>query len=610
MYIEFEKGEKFTKNRNADTADSMNHFQDAGYILEESDLVVDIDDIPKETIRKMLTMFEINTQIVWTDRGAHLYFKKPKGFRGANKVIPLGFPVEFKHTKNTTAVTVKKDSVKREVENQGVREDLPDCLFTRKKLESLVGLQEGDGRNTALFNHRVKIHDLQGWENMMRFINNNIFAEPLSDDEFQTIVREDVKIQAEKDNEPEVADFIMKKYKIVSYMENLYFHDDGEYISDDMKLQRIVFSEVGYKKTRYVDEVIKQMEYRAKIINPDTTFDIKMNNGILRHGKFVEVDFQEFTPYHIDINYNPNAEAVKTVDEYVDMLTDGDEDYKNLLFEILAHPLIVNKEFKRMMGKFFIFVGDGGNGKGTLLAIIRMILNKKNCSGLSVENMSDERYFTTLQGKLANLGDDIQDQPIDNEQMKQLKNISTCDYVATRELFKQSKEVELTTSLIFTSNHILKTFEKGTSYKRRVMWLPMYTKPKKKESDFITRLTTDEALEYWMKLIVDGYMRLYKNESFTTCDIVENFNEQYHEENNSVLQYLDDANKEDFIGLKSPEAYGEYETWAEENGLNVQSRKLFVNSIYDVFGLELRIKKMNNKTSRVFQEISTIGRVK
>ena len=93
--------------------------------------------------------------------------------------------------------------------------------------------------------------------------------------------------------------------------------------------------------------------------------------------------------------------------------------------------------------------------------------------------MTDERYFTTMQGKLVNLGDDVQDEAIDNMQMKMLKNISTCDYVATRNLFEQSKNIELTISLIFTSNHIFKSWEKGEAYRRRVDWLPMFGKPKR-----------------------------------------------------------------------------------------------------------------------------------
>lgn len=609
MFIEFIPGEKYPR-KNADESHEIGHFQDAGYMLNDSDLVVDIDNMEKGAIQKMLTTFNIGTQIVWTDRGCHLYFKKPDSFKGSERVCPLGFPVEYKHKKNTRAVAVKRGGIMRTVENKGVREDLPDCLFTRKKLESLLGLDNGDGRNNALFGHRMKIHHLQAWEQMARFINNHVFAEPLDDEEFQTIVRDEVKVDAAKDGEPEIADFIMKKYKVVMYMGFLYFYDNGEYITDDALLQRIIFNEVGNKKTFYVDEIIKQLAYRVKIIDPAQTFDIKLKNGILRNGHFINIDYQEFTPYYIDIAYNPDAKPVKEVDEYVNMMTKGDKSYEDLFFEILAHPLIVDKEIKRMLGKFFIFIGDGGNGKGTLLAIIREILKPKNCSGLSISNMSDERYFTTLQGKLVNLGDDIQDQPIDNDQMKQLKNISTCDFVATRQLFKQSREVELTTTLIFTSNHILKSFEKGASYKRRVVWLPMYTKPTTKKSDFITKLTTPEALEYWMTMIIDGYSRLYKNNSFTECEIVNEFNQEYHEENNSALQYLKEMDEDDFLGLKSPEAYEEYETWAEENGLNVQSKKLFVQSVYDMFSLELRLKRINKKPSRVFMRNDEIGRVK
>jgi putative DNA primase/helicase len=587
--------------KDADISDDPEAFTDAGYILTEEDLIIDIDTIEKSVIEKLISMFNIKTQIVWTNRGAHFYYKKPQGFKGSKKVCPLGFEVEYKHNKNTKAITVKQDGKMRIFENEGMREELPDIFFSRRKLESLVGLDENDGRNNALFAHRMKIHELQQWQSILRFINNNIFATALSEEEFQTISR-DVKVEASTNSEPEVADYILGKYKAVSYLGKLFYFENNQYIQDDEKLKRLVFNEVGLKKTRYVDEVIKQMKYRAPMIEASKVFDIKLQNGILRDGKFIEVDYQEFTPFSIDIPYDPEAAPVEAVDEYIDHLTDYDSDYRKRLLEVLAHPIIINKDFKRLLAKFFIFVGDGGNGKGTLLLIIRRILGYKNCSGLSIKQMTDERYFTTMQGKLVNLGDDIQDEAINNEQMKSLKNISTCDFVATRNLFEQSKEIELTISLIFTSNHILKSFEKGESYKRRVDWLPMYGKPKKKDKNFIDKITTPEALEYWMMLIVDAYKRLYKNESFSECEIVTEFNNEYHAANNTVLQYLADFKKENFIGLRSPEAYDQYEIWAEENGLSVQSRKLFVESVYQVFDLSLHPKKINGKTARVFQE--------
>jgi putative DNA primase/helicase len=601
VYIEFKDNMKYPK-KNADIADSPEAFNDCGYIIKENEVVVDVDNLEKPVIEKIISLFNINTETVWTTRGVHFYFQKPTGFKGNKKVCPLGFEVEYKHSKNTKAVTVKQGGLMRIIENDGVREELPEIFYSRKRLDSLLGMDENEGRNNALFAHRMKIHDLKQWQSILRFINNNIFAAPLDEEEFQTISR-DVKLEAKTNNEPEIADFIMAKYKIVSYLSKLYWLEQDQYITDEDKIRRLVVAEVGNKKTRYIDEVIKQMKYRAPLIEPNRVFDIKLQNGILREGQFIEIDYQEFTPYSIDIPYYSDAEPVEAVDQYLDHLTENDPDYRKRLLEILAHPLIINKEFKRMLAKFFIFVGSGGNGKGTLLLIIRRILGQKNCSALSIKNMVDERYFTTMQNKLVNLGDDVEDEAINNEQMKILKNISTCDYVSSRNLFEQSKDIELTISLMFTSNHILKSFEKGESYRRRVDWCPIYSKPKKKDKNFISKITTPEALEYWMMLIVDGYKRLYENEGFTESKMVTEFNEKYHEMNNNVMEFLKDFQKDYFLGKRAPEVYAEYEIWCEEIGLKPLSKKQLQESMLKIHNLEIRKTTVNKRSTRAFMEV-------
>lgn len=599
MYVEYLPNAKHPA-KNADVSESLETFQDAGYLLTDTDLIIDIDDLNHEQINQMIEQFNIQTQIVWTTRGAHMYFKKPNGFRGARSVTALGCEVEYKHLSNTKSITIKQNGKAREIENEGIRETLPDYLRPLRRAENLLGLSEHDGRNEKLFKHRMNIATIPNWKQIVHFINEVIFSEPLPDKEIEQITRE-VVVEAVKDAEAAVADAIMHEKRVVKYNQQLYFYENGEYLSDDDKLKRIVFSYCQGQKTRYVEEVIKQMDFRAPLIPESKTFDIKFKNGILRNGQFIEVDYTDFTPYSIPIEVNFEAEPVKEVDDYLNLLTENDDDYKKRLMEILGHCLIVDKEFKRLMGKFFIFVGDGGNGKGTLLTVIRAILNSKNCAGLSITNMTDERYLNVLHGKLANLGDDIQDEPINHEQMKMLKNISTCDFVEIRKLYSNASSVELTPTLIFTSNHILKSFEKGFSYKRRVDWLPMYGKPKKKDSRFITNLTTDKALRYWIRLIVEGYMRLYENQAFTNCDKVTEFNEKYHRENNSAIEFIKDLNKEDIIGKKSPEIYQEYETWANDNGVNVQSKKLVRDTIYNIHGLEIRAKKINGKTAKVYQ---------
>ena len=137
MFVEFQSGQKFASNV-ADVSDSHESFKDAGYVLKDNEVVIDIDNLPHETISKMIQMFDITTQIVWTERGAHLYFKKPKAFRGARRICALGFEVEYKHSKNTRAITIKRDGKLRKIENFGVREDMPEFFIFNKRTESLL----------------------------------------------------------------------------------------------------------------------------------------------------------------------------------------------------------------------------------------------------------------------------------------------------------------------------------------------------------------------------------------------------------------------------------------------------------------------------------------
>ena len=598
MYVEFEKGQKYS-NKDADIYDKHDSFEDAGWLLEDDDYVIDIDELNKDLIKKIIVNFDIKTQTVRTDRGVHFYFKKPLDFkRGANRVSPLGFKYEIKHKGNTNAVTIKRNGVLREIENIGEREEAPFIFTSNKRFEELLGLDEGEGRNNKLFKLRTQLTGVKEWRKILGFVNENIFAKPLPDEEFQTLTRE-MDLSNDEVSEYEVASALMTDFNFVQYGQRYYFKDGGEYTHEESILKKMVFDRVGSQKTSYVDEVIKQMQYRSKKIDQGEIFPIKFRNGYIENGRFVDLVIDSFTPYHIDIEYDEDAEKVDVVDDYINHLTNHDEDYRKLLLEILGHTLIVDPEFKRLLAKFFIFIGDGGNGKGTLLQIIKTILGSKNVTGMSISELSDERYLPSFKGKLANLGDDIQDQAIDDKNMKVLKNISTCDFISTRELYKGAEDMYFTGSLIFTSNHMLKSWEKGESYKRRVVWLPMYTKVKKKDPKFITNLTTEKALKYWIKLIVEGYKRLYENSGFTHSQIVEDFNKSYHEENNPALSYLQDYDGEHFSNTPVNDIYEEYEAWCKDNAVNY-NRNMIRNTIIEKFEMKVKVVLINGKSTRCF----------
>lgn len=607
MFIEYKPGEKHgTKPDKCEKAESMDAFKDCGQLLSDTDVVIDIDHLPKESIKAMIDYFNIKTETWWTTRGVHLYFKKPVSFtRAKTGVCRLGFEVE-QHTQKTNpaGMTVKRDGVERECENFGTRQYMPEIFRIqtgKTAFKDLTGMTEGEGRNKALFTHRKLLKSCDGWEKILGFINQHVFDEPMAEDEFNGIARDLDETDSVSDK-TFVANEVMAECHTVIYFKQIWWFNGTEYISDpkNERLLRYIYGKCEGQETRYVDEVIHQIEYRAPLIDKEYVFPIRFKNGVLMKGKFIPVDcYTEFTPYYINIDYKEDAEAVEIVDQYIDALTSGDPDYRNLLLEVIGFVMMTDPERIRSIGKFFMFRGDGANGKGTLLQIMRKIYNTKNCTNLSIKQIVDDRFKVTMVGKLANLGDDIEAEAIDESQLKNLKNISTCDTVSTRHLYSESESATFTVKLYFTTNTDIRSFEKGYAFKRRILWLPMFNKVEKPDPTFISKITTKKALEYWIRLIVEGYMRLYQNEAWTESSIVNEYNSQYHEENNACLQFARDLDPEDeIIGRTLQDMRQEYCDWTSDD--RKFSPKLFKDAVWDLYEIGLGCQKVNGKTKRVF----------
>ena len=606
MFIEYQNGEKHAGS-NAAISESMDSFQDCGLLLTNEDIVIDIDHVPKETIKAALSEFGIITQTIWTDRGAHLWFKKPAWFtRRRDGVCRLGFEIEqHNRSSNPNGMTVKRNGIERQIDNFGKQCFLPPIfkIDTKCKYTNLTGMNDGEGRNKALFAHRMNLqrNSAPDVERICAFINRHVFAEPLPEAELEGILR-DITADESTNRQSDIASVIMHECMTTIYSGMTWWYRNGEYLADenDQNLIRRVYATCEGEKTSFVDEVIKQVKYRSPIVSAETVFPIRFKNGILRNGEFTPMkDYMDFTPYFIDIDYRPDAEPVQMVDDYINNLTNGDQSYKDLLMEVVGYVMITDPEKIRSLGKFFMFRGDGANGKGTLLQIMKKIYNAKNCTNLSIKQLTDDRYKVTMIGKLANLGDDIEAEAIDNDQLKVLKNISTADTVATRHMYAESESTTFTTKLYFTTNSDISSFEKGYAYKRRIVWLPMFNKVEKPDPRFISKLTTKEALEYWIRLIVEGYKRLYRNMEWTECKAVEDYNSRYHENNNVCARFAKDLDPDTMlIGKTVSEMRNAFYDWDTED--NKFRSKLFKEAVWDIYKIGLGKSKVSGKVCRVF----------
>ena len=609
MFVEYVQGTKHAGS-NADKSETMDTFQDCGLLLSSDDVVIDIDHLPKESIKALISEFGLKTRTVWTDRGAHLWFKKPSWFsRRKDGVCRLGFEIE-QHTQssNPEGMTVKRNGVARQIDNMDKLMYLPTIFSVdvrkRTKYTNLTSIAEGEGRNKALYTHRrmLEKNNAPEVDRILSFINYHVFAEPLPAEELESILRELPAADDDQKQEAALASIIVSEHRTVFYSGRIWWYYNGKYITDEKnsRLLRRIYQMCDGESSRFAEEVLKIITLKSKIVEDETVFPIRFRNGIIDGGKFIEMkDYPDFTPYFIDIAYKPDAEPVEIVDEYIDNLTGKDPTYRDLLMEVIGYVMITDPEKIRALGKFFMFRGDGANGKGTLLQIMKRIYNPNNCTNLSIQQLTDDRFKVTMIGKLANLGDDIEPTAINDSQLKILKNISTADTVTTRHLFSESISTTFTIKLYFTTNSDIKSFEKGYAYKRRIVWLPMFNKVENPDDEFITKITTRKALEYWICLIVEGYKRLYTNKHWTKCQKVSDYNDMYHENNNVAYQFAKDLDPDnDIIGKTITEMKDAFLQWDSEE--SKFSSKNFIAAVWDLYKIGIGVSKVNGRPRKVF----------
>lgn len=609
-FIEFQPGEKYAKP-GADKSDFTESFQDCGYLLTKDEIVIDIDHLPKESIRELCKTFDIKTQIVWTNRGAHLYFKKPPRHRRTDGVCRLGFEIEELTCANRpNGVTVKRDGVLREIENAGAREALPDIFTVSKRFEDLTGLSEGDGRNRKLYTHKMKLNNCEDWFRIIRFINEHVFDEPLPQKEFDSLSRAE---QSEGDqkttDEADVAEQVIREFKCAKWASQVWFWSEkaGKFISDDEELAAIIAKRIAVKDPNKVEKAMKWLRINAKKYPADYIFKIRLRNGFLADGKFTPIVVDDFTPHCIDIDYNPDAEPVPAIDEYLDQIvnepkyTQQDmQDYRNRLIEIMAYGLIVNPERVRVLSKFHILRGEGSNGKGTFLEIVKTIYQPENCSTLSIEDLADATRINSLTGKLVNLGDDVEDKPLGKTQFKHIKNITSADTVTIRRLYKEAESVVLQAKLIYTSNSDLRTVDKGHALERRMCWVPMFNTVRKPDPNFITKMTTPEALEYWMKMMVEAYVRLYKH-GWTESKICADYNGEYHRHNDISKMFIEELEKDDFLYKTRQEVLDMFDKWNTDDDRKLNMRA-FKQNIWLLYRMGFGVNTRQGKSAKVLME--------
>ncbi len=593
--LEHAEGSKFSDKRGDEkiVTSDITAVNDAGWELPEDIVVVDIDDLGLDKSVRLIETLGINTMWRETTRGVHIYYKKPDNYKHIPQGVCLcGFKIEHK----VDRITIKVNGVERPTHNYGEIQQLPEFFKIVKGLNSLLDMGDG-GRYNNLLQYTNRLTGNPYKNAILRFINNEVFAEPMNEENFEQASKDSLVglSKDDRENTIKIAEYLMRKTNATKYNKSVFYYINNEYTLDEEYLWRLMDVEIPEMPIRHQDEVKKLIGRKCTYIKGYREFPIKLPNGVLMGGEFIECEeYKDFTPFTLPIAYDKYARRVDAVDKLLDFICDGDKEYVEYLLSIAAASLITDRHKRAKQPRFHILVGDGSNLKGTLLKLVGQQLGIENFATTKLSDFGDEKKVVALRSKLANIGEDIKDVPIDRDQMSILKNISAADEITLRGMYESAENnVVLTCNLIYSSNHVLKSFEKGESFKRRIKWVPMFKLADEMDcfgDKFFEELYSKEALNYFNKLVIEAYFNLYAN-GYQKCAKVDEFTDKYHSDNNNVELYLSGAIADNFIDNKPGDAYKEYVEWCVSEDYDATSKKLFFSTLTAKFKLKESTRK-------------------
>lgn len=609
--------EKFKGRTDFKSFEQVQSLPEYAGILAAETILIDVDDFEaSEILFKVVKEYALTCRVYRTSRGKHFLFKNsgvPTNKTGCKLAIGLTADIKI-GTRNSYEV-LKYDNQNREIlydtaENEEAQQ-LPRWLFPVKSKMEFLNMETGDGRNQGLFNYILTLQSndfsVEEARETIRIINKFVLKVPLSDDEIETVLRDDafkkpVFFMGSTFLFDKFATFLKNNNHIIKINNQLHIYKNGIYISGMAEIEAEMIQHIpGLNRAKrtevlaYLDILIRENS-KAEDANL-----IAFENGLYN---IVDDSFVEFTPEHIITNkirwkYNPEAYS-ELADKTLNKIACNDPQIRALLEEAIGYCFYRRNE----LGKAFILTGDKSNGKSTFLSMVQCLLGDENISSLDLKELGDRFKTAEMFGKLANIGDDIGDEFIANPAI--FKKLVTGERVSAERKGQNPFEFNNYSKLLFSANNIPRIKDKTGAVQRRLTIIPFDARFSADDPDFNPYikhlLKTDEVMEYLINLGIAGLKRVLLNRKFTGSTKVQKAMDEYEENNNPIIGFFRECEDEEFQIENEPTnvVYKRYQEYCLANSLQPMSNIEFSKQVNRILNMRVENKWLNGKKHRIF----------
>ena len=613
--------EKFKDRTDFKTLEQVQSLPEYAGILAKNTMFIDIDDPEQsEILMDIVEEFQLNCRVICTSRGKHFIFRNTQLHQCKTHTrLAIGLTADIKVGYVASYEVLKTGGEERfcewDVEPGGEYQEVPKWLLPVRCKMDFLNMEAGDGRNQELFNYILTLqsndYSVEETREAIRIINRFVLKDPLSDQEIETILRDDAFKKPVFFNGStflfnKFADYIRNTDHIIKISGKLHIYREGIYISDTAAIFKIMRSYMPAIRKNQKAEVMDCLNDNAEEKQPADARYIAFRNGIYD----VATDtMQDFSPNIVITNKIPwdfnSAAFSELADHTLNRLACDDPAIRSLLEECIGYCFYRRNE----LGKAFILTGDKNNGKSTFLEVVKAILHDSNISALDAKELGDRFTTSMMFGKLANIGDDISDDFMQGSQVSIFKKIVTGNRIKAERKGQDPFEFNPYIKLLFSANDIPRMKDKTGAVLRRLVIIPFNATFTKEDPDYDAfikyKLVEQESVEYLIRLGLEGLRRVLENQGFTNSEKVDRQLEEYEEENNPIVAFIHDQEngEADIINETTEDVYARYKVFCNVASMTPMSKIVFTKQINKRLKTEAVVQRIAGKTTRVYKKI-------
>ena len=597
------------------TLEEVQRYNEYAGVLSTSTVMIDIDDYEQsEILFNIVKEKNLQCKVIATRRGKHFLFHADRPFTNRTHTkIAIGLTADIKGTNGSSYQVLKLDGVEREVlYDTGTYSTLPKFLWPVKTNMDVLGMSEGEGRNNALFSYILPLTQNEFTKEECRecitIINDFVLKDPLSYDELNVVLRDGA---FETPNFftsrgtflfDKFARYIQQAENIIKLNGKLYIYRDGIYEQGDEYIEAAMIQHIPNLSRAKRQEVLS---YLMLLVSKESHVAdanlIAFNNGVLN---IVENTFGDFSPEYVITNkiphdYNPDAKS-DVLDSVLTKLACKDESVEKLLLQSVGYCFYRRNELR----KSFFLLGEKRNGKSTFLDMVGTLLGEENTANLDLCEIGDRFRTAELTGKLANIGDDINDEWISNTAT--FKKVVSGDVITVEKKGKDPFKLRSFAKFFFSANCLprLGRGKDSSAVLDRLVIIPFNAKFSKEDADYDPfikyKLREEDVMEALIARAVPALREVLIDQEFAYCDKVEGSLKEFERSNNPILEFFDEMEEVDYLNEPVKLVYQKYSTFCLANNLQAMSAFEFQKQMKKQFDLVIKTIDMDGKRVRVY----------